>query len=392
MQDAAEQPDEGKAAPRMGGAEAIERRALQAMGVAMSRDTLRVAIATRQPFAMRLLDFFSNHFSVSGNSAQMRGLAPTLEREAIAPHVGGRFEDMLLAVERHPAMLVYLSNAPSVGPDSRLGQQRGRGLNENLAREILELHTLGVDGGYTQADVRELAMAITGWTVDDGARAEHPGFSFRAAAHQPGARTLLGQHYAEGGVEQGESMLRTLARHPATARHLAFKLARHMVADEPPPALVDTLATRWQQSGGELRAVCEALLDHHEAWAPQPRKLKTPREFVVSSARALGVAGRQGAPLLLGALQSLGQAPFSAGSPAGFGDVADAWDGAEALMTRIDLASRLAALDPRSEPLALAREALGARLGEATTSAIRRAASREQGIALALMSPEFQRR
>jgi uncharacterized protein (DUF1800 family) len=368
------------------------KQQLQRAANAVARDTLRAAVSTTQPFAMRLLDFFSNHFSVSGAGLPMRALAPTLEREAIAPHIGGRFEDMLLAVEQHPAMLVYLNNARSSGPQSRYGKRHGRGLNENLAREILELHTLGVDGGYTQDDVRQLAMGLTGWTTDDKARDGTRGFRFRAATHEPGARTLLGKRYAAGGVAQGEDMLRALARHPGTARHLAFKLARHLVADQPPAALVDGLEARWRSSDGSLIEVADALLRHPAAWASAQEKLKTPREFVVSAARALGGAEAPGTRELLDALEALGQSPFTAGSPAGFGDVAAAWDGAEALLTRIDWAARTGEHTRRSEPLEVARAALGAQLGPRTGAALRGAASRAQALALLLMSPEFQRR
>ena len=191
----------------------------------------------------RLVMFWSNHFCVSANKGPVRGMAGAYEREAIRPHVLGRFVDMLLAVERHPAMLVYLDNHVSIGPNSRAGLNRGLGLNENLAREILELHTLGVGGGYTQEDVTNLARILTGWTVANLANpVGEPGrFFFAPARHEPGAWTVLGKRYGEAGMAAGEAVLRDLARHPATARHIARKLARHFVSAEPPAALVARL-------------------------------------------------------------------------------------------------------------------------------------------------------
>jgi uncharacterized protein (DUF1800 family) len=379
-------------------AKAIARRELQAarkrvaaIGNRLARDTLLTAITSERPFASRLLDVFSNHFSVSMKDLPMRGLAPALEREAIAPHLAGRFEDMLLAVTRHPAMLVYLDNRFSVAPESAIGTRRTRGLNENLAREILELHTLGVDGGYDQSDVRELAMAITGWSVEPEAHGADGNFLFRQKAHAGGARQLLGRRYPPGGEAQGEAMLRELARHPSTARHVSWKLARHLVADEPPAALVDAMAARWLATGGDLTQVFRTLLRHPAAWDPAARKLKTPREFLVSTLRALGTPPRRPAELTAG-LVALGQPPFAAGSPAGYPDIAAAWDGAEALLNRIDWVESLAEEQRGVEPLSIAESALGAQLSPRTRAALRGAASRAQALALLFMSPEFQRR
>jgi uncharacterized protein (DUF1800 family) len=364
-------------------------KAIVAMGEAMAADTLSRAISGTRPLAHRLLDMFSNHFSVSVGPTPMRGLAATLEREAIAPHLGGRFGDMLLAVEKHPAMLTYLNNAQSVGPGSRLGRRQTRGLNENLAREILELHTLGVGGGYTQADVRELALGITGWSVRIAPGGAGPGFLFREATHEPGMRQVLGKRYGQSGIAKGEQILRDLARHPSTAKHLCLKLARHFIADQPPAGLLAALEARWRETEGDIPAVVRALLRHPEALAPAQRKLKTPREFVVSVMRA---AGLEPSPELPGVLADLGQQPLGAGSPAGFKDVASAWDGAEALMTRIDWVEQLGERITQGEPLAMARAALGAWLSPRTIAAIQRADSRRQALSLLFMSPEFLRR
>ena len=368
-----------------------EVRAIVSMGEAMTADTLARSVTSDRPLATRLLDFFSNHFSVSVGPIPMRGLAASLEREAIGPRLGGRFADMLLAVLRHPAMLIYLNNAQSVGPDSRIGRRRERGLNENLAREILELHTLGVDGGYTQGDVRELALAITGWSVRMTGGEDGPGFVFRRSSHQPGMRQVLGRRYGQAGLAKGEQILRDLAAHPVTARHLCLKLARHMVSDEPGASLLGALESRWRETDGDIPAVVRTLLGHPEALAAGQRKLKTPREFVVSVMRATGLAPPPGNGLLL-ALQELGQMPFSAGSPAGFKDLASAWDGAEALMSRIDWVEQVLARNTRTDPLATARSALGTWLSPRTAAAIRGADSRRQALSLLFMSPEFLRR
>lgn len=356
------------------------------------------AIATPDGFAERLVRFWSNHFAVSIDKRVALPYAAPMEREAIRPHVFGRFADLLLAVERHPAMLRYLDNVRSVGDDSALAQRaagrRTLGLNENLAREILELHTLGVDGGYTQADVAELARAITGWStpVPREALAAPPdaAFRFRAAAHAPGARTVLGRRYAEAGPAQGEAVLRDLAVHPATARHVAFRLARHFVADDPPTALVDRLATAWRRSGGDLPTVYRALIDAPEAWSPDARKFKTPDDYLVSALRAVDL--QLPAQRLQAMLAQLGQPPFMPRSPAGFPDVAAAWNGGDALFKRIQAAQRLSALAPvlHGGPLEVARRALGTGLDPGTATAIGRAESARAGLALLLASPAFQ--
>jgi uncharacterized protein (DUF1800 family) len=377
-----------KATGKAGGVPA--QREIGRMTTALALDMLATSIGTEVPFAVHLLDFFSNHFSVSASNLRMRALAPTLEREAIAPNIAGTFTNLLIAVEQHPAMLVYLNNIQSVGPDSNAGKRQDQGFNENLAREILELHTLGVDGGYTQTDVRELALGITGWSVGNVERKEATGYRYKEQAHQPGARTLLGRQYAAGGEQQGRAMLHDLALHPSTAHHMSFKLARHFVADEPPKALVEAMTRRWLSSAGDLREVLATMLDQPVAWELQAAKLKTPREYIVSAARATGVPATQTRGMLA-ALGTLGQLPFSAGSPAGFGDVASAWDGSEALMLRIDWADQLASR-VRADPFEVARTALGTLLSEHTAQLMKGAESRQQALAMLLMSPEFQRR
>ncbi|MDX1575707.1 MAG: DUF1800 domain-containing protein, partial [Kiloniellales bacterium] len=193
------------------------------------------AVRSETPFRERLVAFWSNHFTVSVRKPIVAGIAGAFEREAIRPHVTGRFADMLLAVTRHPAMLLYLDNAQSFGPKSRAGRWLNKGLNENLAREILELHTLGVEAGYSQDDVRNLATILTGWSLARPGKDANPGgFKFHQRAHEPGDKVLLGRRYREAGMAEGEAALRDLAGHPATARPVATKLARHVIADDPP--------------------------------------------------------------------------------------------------------------------------------------------------------------
>ena len=364
----------------------------------------RVAVATEESFRERLVHFWTNHFAVSADKPQVLALAGTLENEAIRPHVAGRFAEMLAAVEAHPAMILYLDNQASIGPGSPLAQRRGRraaagerklGINENLAREILELHTLGVDGGYTQQDVTTFAKALTGWSL--GADRPFVGgelgkFAFHDAAHEPGARTILGTRYDQSEVAQPRAVLADLARHPATARHLAFKLARHFVADEPSPDAVEGIAKAFRDSDGDLPAVYRAVLDTPAAWANPAVKFKTPHELVVSSLRMLDYVPAE--PRQIAApFDLLGQRPYTPGSPAGWPDTATQWDGSDALLKRIEWAGSVAGrVANREEPLNLGQRSLGAALNERTRLAITRAASAEQGTTLLLASPEFQRR
>ncbi|MBL8157578.1 MAG: DUF1800 domain-containing protein, partial [Anaerolineae bacterium] len=228
------------------------------------------------PFLERLVWFWSNHFTISVLKQRMIFVAGGYEREAIRPNVLGRFEDLLIATVRHPAMLLYLDNAFSIGPDSPAGRFTGRGLNENHAREILELHTLGVNGGYTQTDVIELARVLTGWSVDRQGTDNDNGFKFFPNRHQPGTKTLLGKTYAEAGEAEGRQALIELARHPSTARHIATKLARHFIADEPPPQAVARLERVFRDTGGDLKAMAIAIVDEPAAWQPSLTKMRTP--------------------------------------------------------------------------------------------------------------------
>jgi uncharacterized protein (DUF1800 family) len=350
------------------------------------------ATTTDAAFLERLVMFWSNHFCVSASKGRVAALAGAYEREAIRPHILGRFADMLLAVERHPAMLIYLDNAQSIGPNSRAGLNRGRGLNENLAREILELHTLGADGGYTQEDVTNLARILTGWTVGtlDGSMSEPGSFSFARARHEPGDFMVMGKLYRDRGQATGEEVLRDLARHPATARHMARKLATHFVSDKPSAALVERLERSFLDTGGDLKEVARALLESQQSWESPPAKVLPPYDLLVSVARGLALEPRPREMLRL--VNLLGQPLWRPPAPAGWPDSDDGWAAPSAMRERLRIAEvagrQAAAADPRH----LAEDILGDAMGASTTQAIARAETREQGIELLIMSPEFQRR
>jgi uncharacterized protein (DUF1800 family) len=357
----------------------------------------RIHAAAQAPVGLgeRLVAFWSNHFAVSASkSALARVTVGSFEREAIRPHVLGRFADMLKAVEQHPTMLHYLDNQQSIGPNSRAGQNQKKGLNENLAREIMELHTLGVGSGYTQTDVTNLARIITGWTF--AGRAERLGPAgtsiFVANWHEPGAFPLLGKTYPEGGREQGEAALADIARRPATATHIATKLARHFIADDPPPALVAHLADAFRKTDGDLRAVTLALVNSEEAWSAPLMKVRSPWEFLMAGLRLFGRSPEDPGPVI-GPLNQLGQPLWTPPGPNGFPDTASAWASAEGMKLRLDISSQFARVlrDPPN-PRDVLDDALGAAASDATRQAVTRAESKQQGIALLLMSPEMQRR
>ena len=356
---------------------------------------LQRAVIADCGFVERLVVFWSNHFCISANKGGLaRMWAGSFEREAIRPHVLGRFGDMLKAVEQHPAMLFFLDNQQSLGPDSRAGKNRNRGLNENLAREILELHTLGVGGGYSQDDVTSLAHIITGWTYAgrQGQLGASGTFVFNANAHQPGAQRVMGKIYDANGVAQGEAVLADIARHPSTAKFVAGKFARHFVADDPPPALVARLADVFVRSDGDLKALALALLDSDEAWKAPQGKMRSPYEFLVATGRLLAQIPNDPGRYLNG-LNVLGQPLWSPAGPNGFPDSNAAWAAPEGIKLRLDISAQIASrladgVDPRDLLELVAADAASSE----TRRTIERAESRQQALALLLMSPEFQRR
>jgi len=357
-------------------------------------------IMTRRPFAERMVLFWSNHFTVSTSKPLIGPSIAAYHREAIRPHIFGRFEDMLVAVVRHPSMISYLDNQLSMGPNSPAARRSGRGLNENLAREILELHTLGVDGGYTQSDVTEFAKILTGWRHGalGGKRARqffgpvHGDFEYFGRAHEPGPKHLLGRRYSEDGEREGMAALKHIAGHPSTARFLATKLARHFIADDPPPSAVAKLARAFQDSGGHLGQMSAALVAMNEVWADPLPKVKTPLELILSTLRAAGADGLGERRFLL-SLRELGHRTFAAPSPAGWPDRARDWIAPEALMRRIEWVRQAVARLPGTlNPVAVAAATIGPVMSAPTAKMIAAAPSVQEGLELLFAAHEFQRR
>ncbi|WP_428679123.1 DUF1800 domain-containing protein [Sphingopyxis sp.] len=383
----------------------IRRHYVEAAGARLAN-----AVATPTPFPERLTHFWANHFAVSADKLTTIGFTGNYEFEAIRPNIMGKFSDLLIAAVRHPAMLLYLDQAQSFGPDSPIAERaRNRqkkaklGLNENLGREIMELHTLGVRTGYTQADVTSFAKALTGLTVaglgggpgqrlmPGGAR---PGDTvFIQPLHEPGAQTILGKRYDQPGAKQAEAVLRDLATHPATATHIATKLARHFSGDTPPPALVERLAADFRKTGGDLHSLYHTLIASPEPWADGRAMFKSPWDWMVSTMRALKVPAlgdKQNIPALF---SQLGQPVWRPGSPAGYDDLVATWAGSAALMQRVELASRIAGrIGDLADARKLAPLVLADALTPDTAQAIARADSPGQGLAMLLASPAFLRR
>jgi uncharacterized protein (DUF1800 family) len=364
-------------------AERMTGRLLRTEAVA----ALQWRIDSRMPFRERLVAFWSNHFAVAVRQGPAGAVAAAFVREAIRPHVNGSFADMLLAVMRHPAMLFYLDNAQSVGPQSPQGRRSGAGLNENLARECLELHTVSPAAGYTQQDVTAFAAVLTGWSVE--VAHEPVGFVFRPNTHEPGAKTVLGRSFPEG-EEGGRAALAFLATHPATLHHLALKLARHFTADTPPPMAVARIEAALHDSGGHLGAAARRLIEIPAAWQPAT-KLRDPQDYVVAALRALD-AGVPPPVDLPAALAELGQPLWNPPLPNGWPDMAESWAGPDAMMRRIDWAFLLSGRVPDRDAAALAEAALGPLLRPATRDALHGAGSRREALTLLLTAPEFQRR
>jgi uncharacterized protein (DUF1800 family) len=353
-----------------------------------------------------MVDFWTNHFNVFARKGLVKLFAADFVERVIRPRALGKFEDLLIATAQHPAMLLYLDNARS---DSR------RGLNENYARELLELHTLGVDGGYTQADVVEVARILTGWSVRrprDGGL----GFLFRERAHDSGEKTVLGTRYpAGGGQDEGLALLRALARHPSTAAHLGKKLCARFVADAPPKSCIDRVAKAYRDSNGDVRELVRAIVKGPELWAHSGDKLKTPLEFLASALRALG-AEPDGTLGLARVLGGLGEPILLQPVPTGYPEAESAWTSSGALLARMNTATALGAGrlpgvtfdldrvlplrdDPDAMVAAVNARVLGGRGSARTLEVMRREASdlpdpdkaRALAVALALASPEFQR-
>jgi len=355
--------------------------------------------ATDKPFAERLVWFWSNHFGVSAMNPRATTFVGAFEREAIRPHITGSFEEMTLAVLRHPAMLVYLDNAQSIGPDSRAGAATGKGLNENLGRELMELYTLGVDGGYTQADVIAMAKLLTGWSIDPRGGGDD-GFRFYPARHEPGEVTLRGKTYPAG-YDGAAVAVADLARDPATARHIATKFAQAFISDHPPESSIARLEKSFRKTNGDLKALAETAVSDSNAWTPQPGKMRSPVEYVTAAYRLLALPRPGTQPdaiekqvrAAMGAARLMGEFPLAAPSPKGWPLDSAAWSGPDAVLNRIEWARQVGQRVPPAADIAgLADEGLGPLLNPATKTAMAQASSKGEAIALLLASPEFQRR
>ena len=346
-------------------AQQLARRRSRELFEKESVAALEQRLTSSSPFLERLISFWSNHLCVSIQGKQaLLPLAGHYERSVIRPHVLGRFSDMLLASAKHPAMLLYLDNARSIGPKSLAARRAGRrgrqrGLNENYARELLELHTVGVNGGYQQKDVEQLAMILTGWTVAGFGRASRqsgaPRFEFSPMLHEPGAKTVMGTRYPEAGVSQGEKAILDLCGKESTSNYLATQLVRHFVADDPPREAVQTISLVFSSSGGDLLQVSRAVVDLAQAWDPRQRKFRRPQDWFIASLRALGATRINGR--LAQVLRSLRQPMWAPPSPKGFGDTLREWGDPDSLMNRAELARTLARRIP--PPLFCSLQAAG---------------------------------
>jgi uncharacterized protein (DUF1800 family) len=355
-----------------------------------ARLRIAAALSAQIGFVERLVWFWSNHFCVSAD--KIRSMSGAYEREAIRPHVLGRFSDLLLTTEGHPAMLFYLDQTVSMGPNSVAGINRTLGLNENFAREILELHTLGVRTGYTQNDVLSFANVLTGWTlVPPGDNPEHGGeFTFNARLHEPGAQKVLGKNYEDETVEQGRAVLRDLAAQPATATHVATKLARAFIADNPPPPLVERMAKMFVDTAGDLKEVARTMVLSDEAWTQPITKLKRPNEWVVGIVRATGLTQADPARFTDGQVL-LGEPLWRPPSPKGFPDDEPSW--IDGMGRRLDVANNFAErVAGTTDPQEIIENVLGSSVSAQVKQAVGNAESRQQALVLLFMSAEFQRR
>ncbi|WP_435257972.1 DUF1800 domain-containing protein [Thioclava sp. FR2] len=386
-------PEDSKAA-------AAKIRELTAQIAAKTELGLRTAMARAldapDDLRERLVLFWADHFTTTARNRYAAALPVTHLDEAIRPNLAGKFEDLLIAATLHPAMLDYLDQTSSVGPNSPFGQRKNKGLNENLARELIELHTMGAGTGYTQSDVRELAELLTGVFV------AKDGFRFAAARAEPGPETVLGTTYKGSKLEPILAVLRDLARRPETARHLATKLAVHFVSDTPDPALVSSIETAWQESSGDLPTAYRALLNHPSAWQAPATKARQPFEYLVAALRAMGLTGSDMMALptrdlrraIMVPLRQMGQPWLSAPGPDGWPEAPERWLNAPGLAARITWAMEqpLRLLSSPPDPETLMQRALGPRISTALAWAVPKAETQRSGLGLVLASPEFNRR
>lgn len=349
---------------------------------------------TDQPLIERLALHWINHFTAAIGAQPLSYFLSSFEREAIRPHMLGRFADLLIAATTHPAMLVYLNNRNSIGPNSPRGARARKGLNENHAREVLELHSLGVNGGYTQADIIELAKALTGWTIDIDPHHEKTADQRRAfepSVHEPGARTVMGRQYPDTGREQALDILRDVAARPATARYVTHRMVAHFLGDSAPPALEARLAQTFLDTDGDLLKVTSALVTDDAIWSMPLAKIRPPIEFMAASAQLLRAVPANPRPLV--SLQMMGQPYMNAAAPNGWPEADEAWAAPDAWKSRLDWAAQVSARVERPiAPAAAIERAFGDALSAETRAAVLGGATAAQSLTLLLLSPEFQRR
>ncbi len=364
-------------------------------------------------FVERLVMFWSNHFSMTVNKIEtVRGTFGQWERDVIRRNVLGKFRTMLRGTMNHPAMIAYLDNDNSIGPNSRRGQEWGVGLNENLARELMELHTIGSGGGYTEADVTAMARILTGWSYvrnweadgryEGGTPQNRGQFIYRPLWHEPGAITLMGKRYSPTGKDQCEAVLVDLARSPETAEHIAFKLVHHFITDEPTPAMVDPIKQVFLDTDGDLKQVALALINLPEAWSLPFEKIRTPYEMTIAQYRALGARyAPNNSWVFSEPLYALRHMAWEAPSPKGYSDDTLTWLNPDAMRVRLDLAQFTSWEFKRDYPgnvVVLARKLFDRALSTETSDRIAAAAapdewdSNNNALTILLSCPEFQRR
>lgn len=370
---------------------------LKREGFRALRATIARSIDAPDALRERLLAFWADHFTVS-SGAQARSIASyAFAEDAVRPHLSGQFGDMLSAVVHHPVMLLYLDQTRSVGPNSAKAKRRGGGLNENLARELLELHTMGVGAGYSQTDVRQLAELLTGLTYD-----ARRGYAFQPNLAEPGPEEVLGKSYEGKGEAPIRAFLAELARHPDTARHISRKLAVHFLSDAPDDSMVAAMAETWQRTGGSLIEVYGTMLRHEAAFAGSAAKARQPWDFVVAALKGLGLTGEtvmnwpreRLVEVVLAPLRAMGQSWKSPPGPDGWPEDIESWITPQGLAERIGWAMRWPAelVDPLPHPKTLAETVLADRASAATLWAVVRAETVAEGVGIVFASPEFNRR
>ncbi|CDT94639.1 conserved hypothetical protein [Vibrio coralliirubri] len=355
------------------------------------------SVETPYGFQERIIQFWSNHFAISVDNRKLMPLAASIENDVVRQHWNGNFGEMLMATSKHPAMLLYLDNQLSIGPNSKVGKRRNKGLNENLAREILELHTLGVDGSYTQQDVIALAKAISGWGIKF--KSPDAGFRFANNLHEPGSITLLGKAYSQSGISQGESCLQTLATHKDTAKHLVDKLCQHFIGDTP-KELSNQMVAEYLKGEGDLLPIYRLLLNSAEASKPNPNRFRPPKEWLFAVLRSADISLNE--KQAFNALNNLGQPPFKPGSPAGWSDQDRDYNSPSALTQRMQVANRLASAAIKSakasglKPKAVVDKVIAGLYGDAidehTQIVLNKADSAAMQLSLLWLSPQFQYR